>query len=90
MSKQDYCGIVFIGGGSSHAWAATPEAAAQQAAKTCKQDWSGLFKFKKRQEFKVCVYDMRKHSGWYADHSGVYSSDTNKKLPLLELKKVTV
>lgn len=87
---KDYCGIVFISGGSSHAWAATPEHAAQQAAKTCKKDWSQLFKFSKQQVFNVAVYDMREHDGWYADHSGVFDTKTRERLTVLKTITVTV
>lgn len=89
-SKKDYCGIVFIGGGSSHSWAPTPEEAAKQAAKTCKRDWRSLYKFKRQQEFSVNVYDMREHDGWWADHSGVYDSKTKVLIPVLKVIKVEV
>lgn len=89
--SKDYCGIIFIGGGSSYAWAATPEEAAKIAAKTCKSDWSSLFKFKRRHEFSVNVYDMRKHDGWAADTiNGVYDTKTKEPLKVLKVIKVEV
>lgn len=86
-SSKDYCGIIFIGGGSSWAWGPTPEAAAKTAARICKSDWKVHFKFEKRQEFTVNVYDMREHSGWYADHSGVYAHGTNTRLTVFKIIK---
>jgi hypothetical protein len=84
--SKDYCGIVFIGaGGSAWAWAATPEEAAQQAAKECKRSWKHFYKFKRKQEFKVCIYDMTQHEGWYADYRGVFDQDTKE---LIELHSV--
>lgn len=90
MAAKDYCGIIFIGGGSSYAWAPTVEEATTRAAKTCKRDWGSMFKFAKRQEFTVNVYDMRKHDGWAADTvNGVYDSTTKKPLKPLQIVKVT-
>lgn len=80
MSKsgKEYCGIVFIGGGSSWAWADTPEKAAKNAAKQCKKDWGRYFEF--TEPINVNVYDMRDHDGWEADHRGVVDSTTGEKL----------
>lgn len=88
--SYDYCGIVFIGGGSSHAWAATPEAAAERAAKTCKSDWSSFYRFKRKQPFDVNVFDMRERDGWYADTHGVYDSRTREQIKALHVAKVIV
>lgn len=91
MAAKDYCGIIFIGGGSSWSWAPTVELAAQQAAKTCKRDWKSMFKFAKRHEFTVNVYDMREHDGWVADTvNGVCDSKTHEQLKPLQVVKVTV
>jgi hypothetical protein len=90
MNNQDFCGIVFIGGGSSWHYAATKEEAAQKAAKQAKSDWKTLFKFKRKQEFKVAVYDTSKCDGWWADYSGVYPMGSNDPLPLVERVTVTV
>lgn len=91
MSNQDkdFCAIVFIGGGSSWAWAPSKEEAATKAAKQCKRDWKTLYQFKRKHEFKVCVYDMKDHDGWYADYRGVFDSKTKQEIPLLEVVEVT-
>ena len=89
MKSKRFCGIVFIGGGSSWAYAESPDKAAAAAAKTCKKDWKTLFEFEFKQELKVCVYDMKQHEGWYADHSGVFDQDTHEKIPMLEVMTVT-
>jgi len=89
-SKYDFCGIVFIGGGSSWAYAATPEEAAALAAKQCKRDWKHIYTFKRKQELKVCIYDMREHDGWYADYTGVHDKETNEVIPMLRVETVTV
>jgi len=85
-----FCGIVFIGGGSSWAWGTTPEEASLKAAKLCKRDWKSYFKFKRKQEFNVSIYDMTKHEGWYADYRGVFDTDTNEQIPLMRVDKVVV
>lgn len=90
MTDKDYCGIVFIATGSSWAWAKTPEEAAINAAKQAKRDWKTYFKFKRKEEFKVCLYDMKDHEGWYADHRGVFDTDTKAEIPLLRVDTVTV
>jgi len=83
MTKVDpkhYCGIVFIGGGSSWCYAPTIDGAAQKAARQCRADWSSLFKFEKKQPFTVNVYDMTEHSGWHASAEGVFAQGTNIRL----------
>ena len=89
-SEFDFCGIVFIGGGSSWVYASSPEDAATKAAKQCKRDWKSLFEFERQHEFKVCIYDMKEHNGWYADHRGVFDKETNKEIPLMRVDSVTV
>ena len=90
-SDKDYCGIIFIGGGSTHAYGPTPQAAAEKAAEWCKRDWKTLFAFKKQEEFKVCVYDMKLHDGWYADCcAGVMDDKTHEPIPIQEMIKETV
>lgn len=89
-AAYDYCGIVFISGGSSWHYGASPDEAATQAAKTCKRDWKHLFKFKRKQEFSVCIYDTSKCEGWYAHSGQVFDRDTKEELPLLEVINVTV
>jgi hypothetical protein len=79
--EKDYCGIVFICGGSSWAWASTPEDAAIKAAKCAKRDWKAYFKFKRQQDFNVVVLDMRNRNGWFADHRGIFDTDTKTLIP---------
>jgi hypothetical protein len=86
-----YCSIVFVpGGGSSWAWASTPEEASQKAAKVCKRDWNRHFKFKRKHEFDVCVYDMENHEGWYANYEGVFDTNTKEEIPLMRVDKIVV
>lgn len=79
MANKDYCGIVFIGGGSSWAWGATPEDCAKSAAKQCRNDWGRYFDIPAG-KIKVNVYDMRGRDGWEADDRGVVDSSTGEKL----------
>lgn len=88
--SQDFCGIVFIGGGSSWAYSGSIEEAAKLAAKIAKKDWKSIFKFKRKQEFTVNVYDCTNTNGWYADYRGVFKSGTQDPLPFVEQVKVTV
>jgi len=92
LDDKRYCAIVFIGGGSSWAWGAgPPDEVAKRAAKLAKSDWSALFKFEKKQPFRVVVFDMKDHSGWYADAPGqVKSRDTNERLTPVATVNVTV
>ena len=85
-----YCGIVFIGGGSSWFYAATIDEAAKKAAIQCKQDWKSLFKFEKKQELNVVVVEMTDHSGWYSNGDGVRSSDTKQIIKPTKVVKVVV
>ena len=78
MTNKDYCGIVFIGGGSAWAWAGSPEDAAKAAAKQCRKDWGRYYDLKGK--VKVNIYDMRKHEGWEADERGVVDSATGEPL----------
>lgn len=88
--QKRYCGIVFIGGGSSWAWAPTPEEAAEGAARIAKSDWKQLFKFKRKQPFKVCIYDMLNREGWYATDAGVFDQQTKERLTMLRCDTITV
>lgn len=90
MKDKDYCAIVFIAGGSSWAYAGTPEEAATKAAKQCKRDWRHIVTFKRKQELKVCIYDMTQHDGWYADYHGVHDKETKEVIPMLRVDSVTV
>ena len=89
--EDDYCGICYIGGGSTWAYAATPAQAAVKAAKQCVQDWKSLFKFEKGQYLGVCIYDMKKHEGWYSEGPHhVYDHKTKEHIPILEIIKVAI
>ena len=81
-----YCGIVFIAGGSSWAWAVTPEEAAIKAAKCCRKDWGRMYKIPKG-ELDVNIYDMKYHDGWDATGEGVFSTTTNEKLEPIQIIK---
>lgn len=87
---NNFCGIVFINGGSSWAYADTPETAATKAALQCKRDWSTLIDFSQSRELKVCIYEMTNHDGWYADHNGVHDDKTDQSIPLLRVERVAV
>lgn len=76
MDSKRYCGIVFIGAGSSWAYAATPVKAAQDAARIARQDW----KVKDGQRLGVLVYDLEGHDGWYAVGCQVHATPSKKKL----------
>lgn len=86
MSSKRYCGIVFIGGGSSWAWADTPEKAAAAAAKQCKKDWGRYYAF--QDKIKVNVFDMKDHEGWEADERGVVDVQTGEPIPRHSLELV--
>lgn len=49
-----------------------------------------MFKFAKKQEFKVNVLDMRQRNGWYADYRGIRDDQTHEEIPIMEVKTVTV
>ena len=90
-NSKDYCGIVFIGSsGASWEYASTPEEAAKRAAKRTKTDWKSLFEFKPKHELKVVLLDMKNHDGWYADHRGIFDSDTHKMIEPIGVKSVVV
>ena len=83
MSEEKlYCGIVFIGTGSSWAYGDTPEKAAKAAAKLCRRDWGRLFKLDD-QPIKVNVIDMTDHEGWFADHRGIYADGTDEPIEVI-------
>jgi len=87
--KYNYCGIVFIGGGSSWAHADDKQIAAQKAAEQAKRDWGKVYKFPLWQEFKVCMYDMSDVESWHADHTGVYNTQTLEEVPMIEIIAAT-
>ena len=89
MNDKNYCGIIFIGTGSSWSWGSTPEEAAQKAAKQCKRDWRSMFEFKRQQPFKVNVIDMREREGWYADYRGIMDNQTHEEIPIFKVIEET-
>lgn len=90
-NSHDYCGIVFIGGGSSWAYGSTPDEAAKKAAKICKADWGRHFDIKRGQKMPVNVYDMKKHDGWVADTMhGVIDPDTKERIERVDVITVTI
>lgn len=89
-NSKDYCGIVFIAGGSTWEYASTPEEAAERAAKRTKSDWKSLFEFKPKHEFKVVLLDMKNHDGWYADHTGIFDADTHEEIESIGVTTVVV
>lgn len=88
--SREFCGIVFIGGGTSWAYADTKADAAIAAAKRAKSDWKSMFTFKKTEMFKVNIFDTANSDGWYADYRGVFDDTTKEPLPLVEVMEVTV
>jgi hypothetical protein len=93
VKERNYCGIVFLLGGLSFAWAASAEDAAIDAARATKRDWGRMFKLS--ENLKVNIYDMHEHEGWVYTDEGVLDADTRVRIPLLgvfdvELKKFTV
>lgn len=85
-----FCAIVFIGLGSSWMWGADPGTAAKKAAKFAKEDWGRLYKFERKQEFAVHVYDMADHDGWHAAGGVVRDSKTNEPIEIHSVHHVTV
>ena len=93
MKKQEatMVGIIYIGGGSS--WYQDTDATkiAIQCAKICKADWKHLFKFKRKQDFPVNLYDISKcNKGWSATFDGVFDEETSKRLPFIKTIHVVV
>jgi len=88
--KRDYCGIVFVSGGSSWAYAGTKKQAVSGAVRRFKRDWSSLFDVKKGSCLKVMVLDMTGREGWYADPCGIFDSGTNEPITDFEMVQVAV
>jgi len=84
-------GIILLGGGSTWYQGNDAKDIAVKCAKMCKSDWKHLFKFKRKEEFKVNIYDVTTAvSGWWSDYGNVYCDETNKRMPHLETITVTV
>jgi len=95
MSKKEEAtvlGIIRIGAGSSWYQCTDQVKCAIEAAKICKQDWAHLFKFKRKQDFPVNLYDISKSDGgWFATDSGVYSNgESEKQIPFIKTIYVVV
>lgn len=60
--KATVLGVIFIGGGGSWYQGADQVKCAFECAKVCKRDWGNLFKFKRKQDFAVNLYDISKLS----------------------------
>ena len=94
MSKKEEAtvlGIIRIGAGSSWYQCTDQVKCAIEAAKICKQDWAHLFKFKRKQDFPVNLYDISKSDGgWFSDGGGVYSQESKKQIPFIKTIYVVV
>ena len=80
---KNYCGIIFIGSGSSWAWGATPEEAVEKTAKTCRVDWQ----IPKEYILNVNILDMRERDGWEATTDGIFDTDTGERIPIMSVMK---
>ena len=85
-------GIIWIGAGSSWYQGTDQVECAFQCAKICKQDWGHLFKFKRRQDFPVNLYDISQSTGgWHAGGDGVVRGNKNNEaLPKIKTLYVAV
>ena len=86
MNGKNYCGIVFVGGGSSWAYNSNKEEAVKRAVKQVKKDWKDLHSF--GDTIKVVLIDMTNRNGWYADHNGIFEYDTKKEITDFEVLTV--
>ena len=83
---SNYCGIVFVGGGSSWAYDSNQDQAVKKAVKQAKRDWRDYHSF--GETIKVVLVDMTKRNGWYADYSGIFEADTNEEITDFEVLTV--
>ena len=84
-------GIIYIGAGSSWYQCTEEVKCAIECANICKQDWGHLFKFKRKQDFPVNLYDISKSKGgWWSDGGGVYEDGTQKPVPRIKTMYVVV
>lgn len=90
VDDKKYCAIIFIGGGSTWHYGATPEQAAKQAAKLCQRDWGNYYEFNKGSVIKANIIDMTNRSGWVADYQGIFDTATNEKIPTHSVIDITV
>jgi len=87
MSDLKYLAIIFLGGGSSWAYAPTIKKAADDAARILARDWGHLFNFEG--PVPVNVYNVEDYDGHYSDHRGVFGTKSDEdEDTLLERKKL--
>jgi len=80
---KDYLAIIFINGGSSHAWADNSLQAIEDCKKCCEEDWGSLYKFGNESAY-INVYDYTNSQRWYASNgNGPRDSETKEPLPYL-------
>ncbi len=74
-----YLGFVLLGTGSSWHYGASPEQAAEKAARVTVNDWSRLFGF--GESIKVNIFDITEHQeGWYFDDNGMTDEKTHQRI----------
>ena len=83
---SNYCGIVFVGGGSSWAYNSDRDEAVKRAVKQAKRDWKDYHSF--GETIKVVLIDMTNRNGWYADYSGIFESETQEEITDFEVVTV--
>lgn len=83
---SNYCGIVFVGGGSSWAYNSNRDEAVKRAVKQAKRDWKDYHSF--GETIKVVLIDMTNRNGWYADYSGIFESETQEEITDFEVVTV--
>jgi|688.fasta_scaffold497351_1 hypothetical protein len=88
-TKKQILGIIFIGAGSSWYVDKDESTASKKCAKMCKQDWGHLFKFKRRQDFKVNLFDVT-GKDWTALYNGYVKDEKDNNIPLLKIETVVV
>jgi hypothetical protein len=83
---SNYCGIVFVGGGSSWAYNSNRDEAVKRAVKQAKRDWKDYHSF--GETIKVVLIDMTNRNGWYADYSGIFEYETKEEITDFEVVTV--
>jgi hypothetical protein len=80
---KHYLAIIFINGGSSHAWATNAFEAIENCKGCCERDWGSLYKFGNDDAY-INVYDYTNADGWYASNgNGPKNRQTKEPLPYL-------
>ena len=82
--KPKYLAIIYIGMGTSWATGLVDIDTAVSAVKYLKQDWSHLFKFKKKDAYPVHVHKLGEagYNGWFSKHGIICDSETKKEIPI--------